>query len=529
LHRSGWLAALGVAVVFGSWVALFLFPGSLAWWSVREGVVLEWFVGLRDDSLTTVARAAASLGSEWFWRPLRIAVVVVLVALARWRHLLVGVLALFLTEFVVGVAAQLIARPRPLVAPLTGWEGYAHPSAPVASLAVTLTIIGLVLFPTSRRRTGWCAAATTMLAAVVLARVYLGVDHPSDAIMAVVVGSAVPLLAFRLLASEVVFPVTYRRGRGAHLEIDERRAEAIRGAMRDQLGVEVRAIEPFGLGSSGGSTPLKLTVTGSEDGETVLFAKLYSTCHVRADRWYKAARTILYGGLEDELRHPSVRRLVEREDYLLLLMREAGVPCPRRLGIVEITPEREYLTVTEFLDGAVEMSAADVDSQVIDEGLAVIRRMWDAGLAHRDIKPGNVLVQDGHVRIVDVAFAMVRPSPWRQAVDLANMMLILALRSSAEEVYDRALRCFPPEDIAEAFAATRSVTIPAQSRSSLRLLARTQGLDLVRRFEALSPHRERITIQRWNARRVRLALAAVLLLVLLVPVVSANVTGRGFL
>jgi tRNA A-37 threonylcarbamoyl transferase component Bud32 len=529
LRRSGQVAAVATVAVLVLWVTIFVFPDTSTWWDARDATILERLAEQRADVTTTLARAADDLGSAWFWRPLRVGAVVALIFLRRWRHLLVGLLALFLTETVVTVAALAIARPRPLVKPLACWAGYAHPSAPVASLAATLVVVGLVLVPTGRRRAAWIVVSASMLAILTIARVYLGVDHLTDGIAALVLGTALPLLTFRLLASETVFPVTYRRGRGAHLEIDERRAAAIREAMRDQLGLEVHAIEPFGLASSGGSTPLRVTVTGVRDDETVLFAKLYSTSHVRADRWYKAGRTILYGSLEDELRHPSVRRLVEREDYLLLLMREAGIPCPRRYGIVEITPEREYLTVTEFLDGAAELDQAVVDDEVIDQGLAAIRRMWDAGLAHRDIKPGNVLVQAGDVRIVDVAFAMVRPSPWRQAVDLANMMIILALRSSAEQVYERAQRFFAPEDIAEAFAATRSVTIPAQARSSLRLLARTQGLDLVRQFQALAPPRERIAIQRWNARRIRLTLGAAMLLLLLFPLVLDNITGRGFL
>jgi tRNA A-37 threonylcarbamoyl transferase component Bud32 len=529
LHRSGQVAALAILAVLGSWVLVFTYPASVAWWDAWDGAVLDRLVALRTEVGTSLARAVDTLGSAWFWRPLRLVAIAALVLLRRWRHLLVGLLALFLTETVVALAAQAIARPRPLVPLLAGWQGYAHPSAPVASLAATLTIVGFVLVPVGRRRTAWFVLSAVPTAGLVFARAHLGVDHPTDGIAAALLGTSIPVVTFRLLASELVFPVTYRRGRGAHLEIDERRAEAIRKAMRDQLGVEVHTIEPFGWSSSGGSTPLRVRVAGEDDDEVELFVKLYSTSHLRADRWYKAGRTILYGSLEDELRHPSVRRLVEREDYLLLLMREAGVPCPRRFGIVEITPEREYLTVTEFLAGAVELGDAEVDEQVIDEGLAVIRRLWDAGLAHRDIKPGNVLVQDGHVRIVDVAFAMIRPSPWRQAVDLANMMLILALRSSAEVVYARALRVFAPEDIAEAFAATRSVTIPAQSRSSLRLLVRTQGLDLVRRFQALAPPRERIAIQRWSPRRIRLTLAALLVLFLLLPLLVENLTGRGFL
>ena len=81
----------------------------------------------------------------------------------------------------------------------------------------------------------------------------------------------------------------------------------------------------------------------------------------------------------------------------------------------------------EFFDGAVEISDAEVDDEIIDEGLLLIRKLWDAGLAHRDIKPGNLMVRDGTVLLVDAFFVQVRPSPWRQAVDLGNMMLVLAV------------------------------------------------------------------------------------------------------
>jgi serine/threonine protein kinase len=70
-----------------------------------------------------------------------------------------------------------------------------------------------------------------------------------------------------------------------------------------------------------------------------------------------------------------------------------------------------------------------VDDRSIDDGLGIIRKLWDAGLAHRDIKPANLLVRDGHLLLIHVAFGG-RPTPWRQAVDLANMMLCLALRAS---------------------------------------------------------------------------------------------------
>jgi tRNA A-37 threonylcarbamoyl transferase component Bud32 len=206
-----------------------------------------------------------------------------------------------------------------------------------------------------------------------------------------------------------------------------------------------------------------------------------------------------------------VRRLVQQEDYALQKLYLAGLPTPRPYGVVELTPEREYLLVGEFFAGATELGEAQVDTQVIDDGLGIIRRLWDAGLAHRDIKPANLLVRDGHLLLIDVFFTEVRPTPWRQGVDLANMMLCLALRSSPELVYRRALGQFTVEEITEGFAAARGLALPSQ----LRHMLHAQGRDVHTEFVRLLPTPPRpIPIQRWTLRRVGLLAAMVLLLVL---------------
>jgi hypothetical protein len=131
-------------------------------------------------------------------------------------------------------------------------------------------------------------------------------------------------------------------------------------------------------------------------------------------------------------------------------------------------------------------------------------------------------VSHGRVVLIDPAFATIRPSAWRQAVDLANMMIILALKTSADHVYERSLNYFSPDEIAEAFAAMKSVTIPSQSRSSLALLKRTEGIDIVARFRELAPERERISLQRWSWRRVRLTIGAAFGLVFLISLLIDN-------
>src|SRR5205809_3305922 len=356
-----------------------------------------------------------------------------------------------------------------------------------------------------RPRTYAKIAVAVVIAVFGLARLYLAVDHPDDVLFGVALGVAIPVAAFRFFTPNEVFPVVYRRGKTAHVDVTGKRGAAIRTAVHDQLGLTVLGVKPVGLESSAGSTPLRLRVEGGPD--EYVFAKLYTKGHVRADRWYKLWRTILYGSLEDEHPFQTVRRLAEYEDYALRLLQDIGVRTAKPYGIVEITPEREYMLVTEFHTGAVEIGEAEVDDTVIDQGLLLIRKLWDAGIAHRDIKPGNLMVRSAELLLIDVAFVQVRPSPWRQAVDLGNMMLVLAVRTDPQRVYRRALRYFTPDELSEAFAATRGVASPTQ----LRAFMKRDPRDLLGEFRALAPQRPPIVLQRWSIRRIVLA-AAVLVI-----------------
>jgi hypothetical protein len=93
------------------------------------------------------------------------------------------------------------------------------------------------------------------------------------------------------------------------------------------------------------------------------------------------------------------------------------------------------------------------------------------------------------------------------------MMLCLALRSSPEQVYRRALQYFTVEEITEGFAAARGLALPSQ----LRHLLRAEGRNLHAEFVRLLPSSPRpIRVQRWSARRLGLWAAILALLVLAV-------------
>ncbi|WP_138734200.1 phosphatase PAP2 family protein [Modestobacter excelsi] len=517
LNASGkwWLALSGLVVL--AWVVVWA-TDSVGRFDVADTWVLQGFERIRNPVLTDVADVAGVLASATAIYVLWLGNLAVLIAVRRWRHLFV-VLAVGIIVVKVGAdMAGTLQRPRPFEVEVIGpWAGFSMPSLPMTVLATFLLNAVYSLVPAGRYRTTGKWVVCVLLAVTALSRLYLGQDHPTDIAAGVILGVAVPLAAFRLLTPNDVYPVRYRRGRPAHLDVTGPRGEAIIRALEDQLGLLATAVEPFNLSGSGGSTPLRITVKAAGAGQSCVFGKLYAATHVHSDRWYKLGRTLLYGRLEDEQPFHSVRRLVQYEDYVMHLFTDAGLPTPRPLGIVEITPEREYLLVAEFMDGAQEVGDAEVDDAIIDQGLALVRRMWEIGVAHRDIKPANLLVRDGRLVVIDTAFAEVRPSPWRQAVDLANMMLVLGLRTDAERVYRRARTQFSDEEIAEAFAATRGLTMPSQ----LRRMLRQQGRDLHAQFVALLPYQlPSVRIQRWSFRRVGLTLAT-----LLVALICLSITG----
>jgi tRNA A-37 threonylcarbamoyl transferase component Bud32/membrane-associated phospholipid phosphatase len=483
--------------------------------------VLRQLAGIRTPWLTDVANGIKAAGTGWI-TVLGAAVIVLTMIFRRWRHLLVFLGSVLVLDQVGTLIYNALSRPRPYGVPIIGsWAGYAGGSPPVAVLTILLMGIIYCLAVPGRARTWTKAAVAAVVAVFALARLYLGVDHPGDVLLGAAFAVAIAVTAFRFFTPNDAFPVAYRRGRTAHVDVTGRRGEAIRRAVRDQLGLTVTEIKPVGLESSAGSTPLRLRVEGSP--EQFVFAKLYTKGHVRADRWYKLGRTLLYGSLEDESPFKTVRRLVTYEDYALRLLQDIGVRTARPYGVVEITPEREYLLVTEFLAGAVEIGEADIDDAVIDQGLLLIRTLWDAGIAHRDVKPGNLMVRSGELLLIDVAFVQVRPSPWRQAVDLGNMMLVLAVRTGPERVYRRALAYFTEAELAEAFAATRGVASPTQ----LRAFMKRDPRDLLGEFRALAPQRPPIVLQRWSIQRVALAAAVLAITAIAVEIGVQTVAPVG--
>ena len=463
--------------------------------------VLRAFEDLRTPGLTGMAKAVAALTTFGAVQLLRVLIALTLVATKRFRHLVLALAAFVVSDWFV-LSFLDIQRPPGDVKPLIDATDFRFPSWPMTALAITLFAMPFVLAPAGRLRTRVMTAAWIVVVLVGLSRLYLGADYPSNVAYAALFSWVLTETLFRWFVPDESFPVSYRRGgNAAHLDLGGARAHAVKQAMAEQVGLDVSEVEPFGLEGSGGSSPLRMTLA---DGSRI-FGKIYATSHVRADRWYRIGRTIMYGKLEDETPFSSVRRLAEYEDYALRYLAMNEVKVARTWGIVELTPNREYMLVTEFFEDSKNLGDSEIDDEVIDQGLRLIRTFWDIGVAHRDIKPANLLVQRGRLQLVDVSGLEVRPTPWRQAVDLANMMLTLALQTDADRVYERACAFFTPDEIAEAFACAVGMAVPTELSKRLKADPRP----IVARFIELAPTRAPVSIQTWDVRRLALTAGAV--------------------
>jgi membrane-associated phospholipid phosphatase len=178
----------------------------------------------------------AALSSWWALLGLVWGLVLALVVLRCFRHLIVWVIVASVVQVVGAVLAAIAHRPRPFGVEIrTDWGGWALPSLRVTLLAAGLVAILYTLVPEGRwRNTGkWLVTGLVALAA--LSRIALGADAPTDVLVGVALGVTFPLLAFRWFAPNEIFPITYRGGSSAHLDVGGPRGTAVRRVSKSSL------------------------------------------------------------------------------------------------------------------------------------------------------------------------------------------------------------------------------------------------------------------------------------------------------
>jgi len=217
----GWMvAAVGLIAL-----TLLVFMAGRYGRGMSVAVVDNWVVqrlaALRTPGLTSFVRGLSGLiGSLWTVKVLAWTTLIVLVVYKRYRHMIVAIISVQATSLVAIALSAAVRRPRPFGVEIEGvWAGWSMPSRPVTYLSAVSVAMLYSLVPKGRWRQLGKWVATALVALLALARMYLGVDAPVDVLVGAAIGVTIPLLAFRWFTPNEVFPITYRRGRAAHLDV----------------------------------------------------------------------------------------------------------------------------------------------------------------------------------------------------------------------------------------------------------------------------------------------------------------------
>jgi hypothetical protein len=189
--------------------------------TVVDDAVVRWLAGPDLPGFQALMRALSFLSSWWVLNGVLYALIIALLVLRRFRHLIIW---LILTNLLALVGATILGpvaqRPRPFGVEIReGWGGWAMPSMHVTYLALGLVTLLYTLVPggplAQHRQVGGDGADRAERRRPDRA----GRRRPTDVLVGVALGVTIPLLAFRWFTPNEVFPITYRRGRGAHLDV----------------------------------------------------------------------------------------------------------------------------------------------------------------------------------------------------------------------------------------------------------------------------------------------------------------------
>jgi hypothetical protein len=165
-HWTRWIWVLAAVLLIGVGLNGLVQATDLV--QTADQRVLALVARARTPALTRVAKLGDLPTAFVAVMALRWAIVVVLVVYRRFRHLVVFLATLVVTDWVV-VRLLSAELPRPTVPVLVDGHTYAFPSRPMSALAITLYAAGFVLLPRGRGRNRLRAGILAVLVLVGLA------------------------------------------------------------------------------------------------------------------------------------------------------------------------------------------------------------------------------------------------------------------------------------------------------------------------------------------------------------------------
>jgi undecaprenyl-diphosphatase len=184
------LLALATALVF----LLVGLDSTLSWVQRQDDRFLREMVATRTTPLTDAAKVLDVLGGFIVMLIARVLVSLYLALRRRWWHLSAFLLAVVLSEALIGPMKALYGRPRPPVSfALVHTTGTSFPSGHAVAASATVVALVLALVPAGRHRWVWGVAAAVFSLLMAISRAYLAAHWLSDAVAGTLLGVTIAL------------------------------------------------------------------------------------------------------------------------------------------------------------------------------------------------------------------------------------------------------------------------------------------------------------------------------------------------
>jgi undecaprenyl-diphosphatase len=168
------------------------------WIQDIDEAYLDLMEAIRIQPLTTAAEVLDFLGGTICNWTVRIVVIVILIYRRNWLSLTAFVLAIVISEAMIGPMKALYDRPRPPDG-LVETSGASFPSGHAVSSAVTAVGIVIVCLPPGHKRWVWERWAAIYAGLMALSRTYLGAHWLSDVVAGMLLGAGIAIACPALL------------------------------------------------------------------------------------------------------------------------------------------------------------------------------------------------------------------------------------------------------------------------------------------------------------------------------------------
>ena len=330
----------------------------------------------------------------------------------------------------------------------------AFPGPALLAGVVAVTVAASPWLSRPWRRTAWI-----VLGAAGAARLLAGTVLPMELILALAAG------------------LTAGAGVLVALGVPDRRIgpDGIAAALRS-AGLPVSSVTPADVMAKGSRPFYAVT----DDGRR-LFIKALGSDQRDADLLYRAYRFARLRDVGDTRPAASLIQAVEHQALVGTMAQHAGVRVPRVDRVIKAADGTALLAM-ERVEGSPldRLPAERISDEVLQRLWAEVNRLHSAGIAHRALRAGNVMVAGaGQPWLTDFSFSDLTATQRHKDLDLAELMASLAVLVGADRAVSGATAVIGARGVAAAAPLLQPLALSAATRHSIAqhegLLAKTRS------------------------------------------------------